>query len=236
MTRPLRALALSALALVPLLALAGRPLQTEDAGILEPGAWELETAWTRVKLDRERSFDRYLQLGRGLGADSQVALAVGSANAGSERADLAAVVGKTELWNNGRPEAAAALTLAWSVDAAKVAGQGWEHAGTTLSLVYSRSVGAGLTLHANLSHQRDEQAGRRSTGWNLAFEHEGFDGPLGRLAPMGELFGDDHRNAWWNLGLRATLVPDRFWLDASWGRQFNQGQPKMATLGAMLAF
>jgi len=68
----------------PLLCQAGRPLQTEDAGILEAKTCEVE----RVK-GRERTTgapskrETALQLGYGVGANSQLALAVSTTSDGT---------------------------------------------------------------------------------------------------------------------------------------------------------
>jgi hypothetical protein len=233
----LRALCLAVTTAMTVLdAHAGRPLQTEDAGVLEPGAWELELAHSRVRLGAARAHDTSVQLARGIGWDSQFALAVGRARSGGERADSAAALGKTELWNNGNKDGAAALTLAWAVTGIKAGTDGWRHAATDLTLVYSRPLAGGLTLHANLGHARDEFERIGSTGWGLALEHDGVAVGDGRLAPMAELFGDDRGSRWWNTGLRWTVRPDAVWLDASFGREFASQPATLVTFGLKIAF
>lgn len=98
--------------------------------------------------------------------------------------------------------------------------------------MYSRPLPAELTLHANLGHARDEIGKQRSTTWGLALEHAGF----GPVAPMAEFFGDDREPAWWNLGLRWTAVPERVFVDFSYGRQMSSAQPRMLTAGFKIAF
>lgn len=209
---------------------AGRPLQTEDAGVLERGACELEGATERVSVSGASARGSSLQFGCGVGLQSQVALAAATAKAGGESSRGLVLVGKTALWNSG--DADAALTLAWGLQWAKADGDGWRHASTDFNLVYSRPLPADLTLHANLGHSRDQVAGKRGTSWAIAVEHAGF----GAFAPMAEIFGDDHGQSWWNLGLRIAAVPEKVFFDLSTGRQFGAERARLVTLGFRLAF
>lgn len=217
-SNPLTPVLLTALACAAfsLSAQAGRPLQTEDAGVLERGACELEGATQRVSVDGARATEHALQFGCGIGFKSQVALNASTAKDGSERSRGLALVGKTALWS-GAGDNPAGLTLAWGLQWAKADGDSRRHAATDLNLVYSRPLPAELTLHANLGHSRDELGKQRSTTWGLALEHAGF----GPVAPMAEFFGDDREPAWWNLGLRWTVVPEKVFLDVSYGRQMS---------------
>ncbi len=231
--------ALAPLALAALLAglaapaLAGRPLQTEDAGVLAAGAWELEGAWGRAKAGGISARAATVQLGRGFGP-AQAALLLGRASAAGAGADMAAFVGKARLWESGDAGLVLAWGLGWGRD--RSAGGGWQHDTSELRLVYSRPVGAGLTLHANLARSRDERAQQHSNGWNLALEHEGFALAGVHTAAMAEVFGDNRGERWWNAGLRFTLAADSAWLDTSYGRRFSGGDDRLFTLGFKLAF
>lgn len=232
-TKPRTPVLLTALACaaLSLSAQAGRPLQTEDAGVLERGDCELEGATQRVSVDRARATEHALQFGCGIGFRSQVALNASTAKDGGERSRGLALVGKTGLWT-GAGDTPAGLTLAWALRWGKDDGQPHRHAGTGFNLVYSRPLPAYLTLHANLGHARDEQSRQRSTTWGLALEHAGF----GPVAPMAEFFGDDREPAWWNLGLRWTVVPEKVFVDVSYGRQMSSVQPSLLTAGFKIAF
>lgn len=223
------AAALAVLASQP--ALAGRPLQTEDAGVLEAKACEVEGVWGRAKASglpsaRETS----LQFGCGWGYNSQLALAVARASSGGAHANGARLGGKTQLWSNEAKEPTV-FTLAYGLTAADVPGSGWKHAATDINAVLSTPV-AGMTLHANLGWSRDQLASSSATSWGVALEHPGF----GSVAPMAELFGDEDNAPWWNLGLRWTVVPDKTYLDLSYGRQMITGRPSMLTVGFKFAF
>lgn len=210
---------------------AGRPLQAEDAGVLDRGACEVEGAVARLSAEGATARERGLQLGCGIGLNSQLALGAASAKDGGARARGLALAGKTALWS-GHGDDPAALALAWGLQWLKADGDTWRHGGTDINLVYSRPLAAELTLHANLGHSRDEAGKQRSTSWALALEHAGF----GSLAPMAEVFGDDREAPWWNLGLRWNAVPERLDVDFSYGRQMASGRPRLLTLGFKLAF
>lgn len=228
MTRrhPAPALAIAALAATLLTAgdaRAGRPLQAEDAGVMDPQACELEGVhgeWRQAgAVQRQAS----LQLGCGVGLGSEVALQ-------AIRPREFALGGKTQLGRAGDTQ----FTLAWSlahrhVDAA------WRRSGAGLLLVASAPLAAGWTAHANLGHVRDELQHRGSTVWALAAEHDGL-GEEGRWQPMAELFGDDRGRPWANAAVRVALRPGEVFVDASFGRQLGGAKARLATVGFKFAF
>ena len=215
----------------PLLCQAGRPLQTEDAGILESKTCEIEGAAGRARVAGMPSVrDTSLQLACGVGANSQLALAVSSTSDGSDRERGLRLGGKSQLWAAAGDDGAA-LTLAWGVSSARAAAGGWKSSAVEARAVMSVPTGP-LTWHLNLGHERDTRARSSATVWGLAAEHEGF----GSLAPMAELFGDDRGAPWWNLGLRYTLAKDKAFVDVSYGRQMSGGTPSLVTAGFKLVF
>ena len=202
---------------------AGRPLQTEDAGVIDPGGCELEGAHSEWRQPGAGVRLSSLQLGCGLGAGTEVALQ-------AVRPRELALVGKTQLMAVGATQ----LTLAWTL-AHRHVETAWRRSGASLNLVASMPAGADWTLHANLGHLRDELQRRRSTTWALAAEHNGL-GPEGRWQPMAEVFGDDRGRPWANAALRVTLVPDRVFVDGSLGRQLGGMRARLATAGFKFAF
>lgn len=223
------ATALCAAALLP--AHAGRPLQAEDAGILERGGCEVEGAWQRLnEPGAPRASGSSLQLACGVGASSQIALAFARVRSNGVATQGLRLGGKSELWT-GHGDDGAAFTVAWGLTTEKVSGSHWEHAATDLNAVLSVPI-TGATLHANLGHARDEIAKSRRTTWALAYEHAGFDA----WSPMGELFGDDRGAPWWNLGLRFSARPERVFFDLSYGRQIAPGRPSLLTAGFKFTF
>lgn len=215
----------------PVLCQAGRPLQTEDAGILESKTCEIEGAAGRVRAAGIPSVrDTALQFACGVGANSQVALAVSTTSDGPDREHGLRLGGKSQLWSAAGDDAPA-LTLAWGLSSAKATTGGWKTAAVEARAVMSIPAGP-LTWHLNLGHERDTRARSSSTVWGLAAEHEGF----GALAPMAEFFGDDRGGAWWNLGLRYTIAKDKAFVDVSYGRQMSSGTPSLVTAGFKLVF
>jgi hypothetical protein len=213
---------------------AGRPLQTEDAGVLESGACEVEGFSARATAAGATAREHSLQFGCGVGARTQLAIAIARGTDASASSRAVEVNGKTAVWQGvaASDGEAPALTLAYALAWVRQSGDASRHAATDLNLAYSRALGGELMLHANLGHARDELARSRSTPWGLAIEHAGF----GAWAPMAELFGDDRDAAWWSLGLRVTAMPEKLFVDASYGRQFASGRPTLWSVGFKLAF
>lgn len=224
-------IALTAIACaLPLAAFAGRPLQTEDAGILEPRTCEVEGATQRLSSPPlPRTTENSLQLACGVGFSTQVALAASRTTVAGTADQGLRFGGKTELWTAGKD--AAALTLAWGVSAAKASGGSWKDDVADLAAVFSAPA-LGLSWHLNLGHERALQGRSSTTVWGVAAEHPGF----GPVAPMAELFGDDRGATWWNLGLRWTLREEKAFVDVSYGRQMNAAQPSLLTAGFKFVF
>lgn len=210
---------------------AGRPLQAEDAGILDRGTCEVEAAAERLRTPgAPQATGSSLQLACGVGAASQVALQLARSRSAGASADGLRLGGKSELWKD-TGDGAAAFTVAWGVVGEKASGASWRHAGTELNGVLS-VPGVGATWHLNLGHARDEAGHTRTTTWAVAWERDA----LGAWAPMGELFGDDRGAPWWNLGLRFTARPERLFFDLSYGRQITTGRPSLLTVGFKSVF
>lgn len=202
---------------------AGRPLQAEDAGVMDPQACEVEGAHSHWRQQAAAQRQSSLQLGCGIGLDSEIALQ-------AVRPHELALGGKTRLWRVGEAQ----FTMAWSL-AHRHVETAWRRSGAGLILVASAPLGHDWVAHANLGHQRDELQRRRATTWALAAEHNGL-GEAGRWQPMAEVFGDDRGRPWANVALRLALVPGQVFIDASVGRQLGSANARLATAGFKLAF
>ena len=213
---------------------AARPLQTDDAGVLDAGGCEVEGFTARARALGSTARTHSLQGGCGVGASTQLAVAMAQAQEGGSRARSFELNAKTALWTRQAETGgdAAGLALAYAVAWAQPSGERQSPATYGVNLAYSRALGTALTLHGALGHARDRVADSRATTWGLALEHAGF----GVWAPMVEIFGDDRAAAWWNLGLRLNAVPEKFGLDVSYGRPVAGGRPALWTLGFKLAF
>ncbi len=207
---------------------AARPLATDDTGVLDRGSCELEAVLSRDKADGVRADGSALQLGCGVGAGLQIALAGDRVKAEGLRARGTTLAAKLALVPGDAASWSASAAVRWAV----LPGERNRHAATALNLLHTRTVGESFTLHANLGHLRDAVARRGATTWGLALEHAGW----GPVALMGELVGDDLAAPAWNIGLRWTLVPGRWVADVAYGRQMTGGQPTAWSAGTKLSF
>jgi hypothetical protein len=196
--------------------------------VLDKGSCEIEAVLSRDKADSATTTGRSLQLGCGVGASVQVALAVDQAKEDGARVRGTTAAGKVSLV----PGDDASWSVSGSVRWIHEQGQGREHASTAVSLLHTRSLNPQWLLHANLGHESDALERRGATTWGLALEHGGW----GPVALMGELTGDDRAAPSWNFGLRWTAVPEKWVLDIAYGQQMSGGRPKALSLGVKLAF
>lgn len=223
-------MAAAACLLHPLAANAGRPLATEDADVLEPRVCEWESFGARTRTTGAASARAWAtQVGCGLGAGTQAALAYSRATEDGVTAQGLSLGGKTGLI--ARKDGAIGLTLAWGMGAVKAPAHSWRLETTYLNLVATRELADGVTGHANLGWTHDRASGQHSTTWNLAAE-----AALGRgVDVMAELYGDDRSKPWLGAGLRWTLS-EAFSLNASAARQNDTPRSTLLTLGFKLVF
>jgi len=212
---------------------AARPLQTDDAGVLDRADCELEGSGLRQRADAERSSQAGLQLACGMGWKTQLAVAAASArNVGVLSSGLA-LLGKHRLWEaQGGGEA---LALSWQLAEARTPGGTWHHEGSELRLIGTRALSDELTLHANMGHAHNVEDRMHSTTWGIALEHAPLHALPG-LAPMFEVFGDDRDTTWGSLGLRYAAIADRLSVDASYSRPLKGGSRSLLTVGFKFSF
>jgi len=214
--------------LITFAAHAARPLATDDTGVLDRGDCELEAVLSRDKAADATVNGSSLQLGCGVGARTQLALAVDRAKEDGLRVRGTTLAGKVYLVPGEHASWSASGSIAW----ASQPGQGHEHTATAVNVLHTRTLGKQFILHANLGHAQDALSRRGSTTWGLALEHAGW----GPVAVMGELTGDDLSAPTWNVGLRWSAVPDTLTLDLAYGQQMMGGRPKAMSLGLKLSF
>lgn len=212
---------------------AGRPLVTEDAGVLDPGECELESYLGRSH--EPAAPDTTLgsaQIGCGALEGTQLALLHQRSRSDAARTRSWTLAGKTRLVDGG--DDAPSWTLAWGLgqhDDGSGAGLRTDQA--SLNGVVSWPLAKDLHLHGNLGWSHSRVAHQSRTSWAVALEHATTDS----LDLMGELFDDDRSRApWLQLGLRWAVVPERLWLDASQGWQGGGTRARAFTLGLRLAF
>jgi hypothetical protein len=213
---------------------ADRPLQTEAAGVLVRGVCEAEAVDIRNRNSDADHAGKALQLGCGIGLGTQWGLSTTRKRTAEGPVVSLGLGGKSGIWQ-GAGDNAAALTLAYGIEWDKSPGESRRLSATSVRAVLSVPVASG-TWHSNLVLGRDEVARQRSHGWALAYESKGFDiGPF-NLAPMAEAFGTRGERAWWNLALRASVLPETLFVDGSYGRQGGSRQASLATLAVKLVY
>ena len=197
---------------------AARPFVTDDARIVDPGGYQIETFVKRQNRFGEHEFwflpamnaggAVELTLG-GTGTDSAL-------NGSSRTALLQAKTLLKPLETNG---SGVALTLG----VARLQPPRAPRADTPyLNAIASRSFRDDrVVLHANLGAQRDRQAGLTRGTWGLGGELV----LAPRVIAIAESYGQRGEKPTLHGGVRFWVVPNRLQLDATLGNQ-NSGPPK----------
>jgi hypothetical protein len=210
---------------------AGRPLATEDAAVLARGDCEIESfagdVRERGRVDAEI---RWGQIGCGLGLHTQLAVGIGRERSGGVHTDIEAFAGKTFL--RELTDDAPGIALAYSVYETREPGERFRGDANEYKLVVTVPVG-GWFVHANLGTRIAHRTDERRTVWALAAEFPGAAGPVDLMA---EFFGNNGDPAWLQVGARWAVIPQRVFLDASWGVRGGSTRPTTATLGLKFAF
>jgi hypothetical protein len=214
-------------------ALAGRPLVTEDAGVIEAGHCEIETWAARSRNTGQDAGDSgwlVPSCGLPLPLASQVGVLLATERSGDERATLAGLTGKTAL----RPltDDSAGLAVAWSYTGARSSGAGWATYEAALIGVLSVPLRPDWLIHSNLgwTYRHAERSG--ALFWALATERTG----LGVVDLMAETFGSGRESPWFNAGLRWWVLPERLSFNGSAGIKPAGGRETLYTVGAKLQF
>jgi hypothetical protein len=207
---------------------AGRPLATEDAGTLSVGECEIESFAGRMHGPSANV--QWAQAGCGVGFHTQLAIGAGRERAGDERGTSAAIAGKTFV--RELTEDQAGFAVAYTLGGERRQADGFRHETTEFRGVASLPQGDWV-FHANLGWQREHAAHRTSSLFGFAVERIGA---FGAIDLMAEIFGDDREASWTQFGIRWTVVPERFSIDASWGVQLASQRSRQTTLGFKFAF
>jgi hypothetical protein len=218
-------------------AFAGRPLATDDAGVIDPGKVELESYYHRqTRNDASALSGLHTRLGAGVGLGTELGIDVDWLRQYDEHfqshksSGEYALEGKTAI--KELTDDVYGIAMAYGVDRMRAVGDRFRYDNAYLYGVLTVPVDKWL-LHANLGWQRSRLAAVTSTTWNLAAERIGVIGPIDLAA---ETFGNDHDPAWVQVSARWVVKEDRFFLDTSYGVQMGGVRAKLLTVGGKLAF
>lgn len=215
---------------------AGRPFNTEDAGVMDKGRCEVEVSsedlrWpydSEAPLPNQRSHSA--QLGCGLLWKSELALAWQHSTAADETTRALVLSGKTQLIDGG--ETRPSVAVAYFIGRDRVAKEPW-HAGARGATVVASVPQGDWWVHAHLGVIAERAPHRNLTQWALAFERmdvaQNIDAGF-------EFFGDDHHHQWAQLGARWNFKPERLLFDASLGRELGSQGMVRTSLGLKWMF
>ncbi len=193
-------------------AFAGRPMATEDAGVLAAGLCEGESYGTQLS---EEGVERAVttQLVCAQGGSRQFGLSVsGVRTAEADRHALLGLSGKQSWMLGQRVPVALSINLNTLHETHRRLS--WHSFAVTA--VASPALGENTTLHLNLGwlRERIDGASGYSATWNLALEQA----LSARWAVSAEVFEMGRESIWRAVGLRWSASP-HLDLNASWGMQ-----------------
>ncbi len=190
---------------MPTVAWAGRPLVTDDAGLTEARACQMET-WRQGSEDTSEWWA--LPACNPFGNFEVTAGLAALKSEGSDRVQSYLVQGKTlvRALENGNY----GFGVAFGVLRPDQGQGGTDYAYVPLSLM----SGNGATVaHFNLGWLRDRVLDAHRTTWGLAVEHAW----TGRISTFGEVFGDNATDPTLHVGVSFGLIPERIQLDTTYG-------------------
>jgi hypothetical protein len=208
---------------------AGRPLLTEDAGVLASRACELESF-----LARPQGWNTTVRSAQiSCGASDRTQLGIALANETSSSTSQLTLAGKTALIELTADRAG--LALAYGAVWQQSPHERFRHQAMEAKAVLTMPVGRYL-VHANtgwIGHRGTEGTRADRLTWNLALERPNA---IDAVDLMTELVGDNKNAPWMNVAARWAIVPGRLFLDGSWGIQGNARKDKQLTLGIKIGF
>ena len=218
---------------------AGRPLATEDAGVIDAGGVELESYFSRFsERDEAPVFGRNIQPSVGVGFGTQFGVGFGhstqSGSGGAER--QISLSGKTSI--KTLTDQDWGLALAYGVSKVRSPSEDdeesprYRYSGAAVNAAFTLPRGD-WNFHANLGWQREHLAHRSLTNWALAAERKNAVGPVDLAL---ETYGNDQDPAWLGVAARWSVIDERLFLDSSYAMQLSSTRARQWTLGLKLAF
>ena len=216
---------LGAALMAALPAQAARPFMTDDARLTTEGSCQLES-WTRQYSQRG---ELWALPACNPGGNLEITAGVGQFRADGQPGSRDQVLQAKTLFRHLRPN-----DWGWGLAAGRI----WHPStrpgpnnlgGTYLYLPLSVSMQDDrLVLHANLGWTRDGHARLNATTWGMGAEYW----VQTRTMLIAETFGDDRQKPHVQAGVRFSVVPGLFQIDATRGTQpGSQGRNTWTSLG-----
>lgn len=194
-------------------AYAGRPMVTDDAGLVAARSCQIE-AWVQLHRD---STDYWALPACNLGGNLEITLGGALTRAAGHTQTRAQVLQAKTLFKplpvNGWGIGLAAGTLR-DAQAERDAHDWYAYVPASLSLRDDA-----VLLHGNLGWLRSGQDRRHRLTWGVGAEARATE----RSAWFIETYGEDRGRPFYHLGLRHELVPGRLQIDASYGNRHGGG-------------
>lgn len=191
---------------------AARPFVTDDARLTTGGSCQFES-WTRIYPDGREVWALPACNPSG---DLEFTFGGGRARYDGESATRDYVLQAKTLFRpletNGWGWGLAAGTIRHPEinPGPNLLGNTYAYVPVSLSLHDDRVV-----VHANLGWLKDRASGRSSASWGIGGEFSLHPGLLG----IAETYGDSHGMAYGQMGVRYSVIPDLFQVDATAGQQ-----------------
>jgi hypothetical protein len=217
------------LAACPMLAHAGRPLSSDDAGTADPGTCQVEAWGEKAGSDRAWVVAPACGLVAGveLGADYTLPKPRDPVRA---EAGLA-LKWVPESWKLDTGLGALNFGLKFAAAWAKPSAASWQGSGSSVLGLATLEVNDAVTVHANLGLARDRESATRATVLNLALVWT----PSERTLVFAETQANSRREVFGgtvnSVGARWWLVKDQLGLDLTASRESMSGAKTAWTLG-----
>jgi hypothetical protein len=224
----IRTALLATILLTSTTAWAGRPLVTEDAGVLAQKQCEWESF-----LGRQTEPGVTLgatQIGCGIGGNTQVALGTSYERTAQGTSTYTILAGKTAFGSGN--EALPRMALAYTLLSGREQTDYLNYTSAEIKGVLTVPYGAWL-LHANAGLLHSHQDHASVATWAIAAERPNA---IGRIDLMGEIYGDNKNSPWLQVAARWAAIPEKLYFDASYGIHAGGTHSHLATIGMKLAF
>ena len=187
-------------------AMAGRPLSTDDASVLEEGRCQLE-AW----VDRSRGATAVWAVPAcnvGLGIEWQVG-AARTREAGQSRFAEAYVQGKKVFLQPDRHFVGAGLVAGVARRPLNERHRGWQN--PFIGIPLTHNLNETTFVHGSVGWQRDREADRQVTTWGLAIE----TAINPSWAVLAEAYGANRDRPYFRAGVRWSVIASQLDVDLS---------------------